>query len=53
MCFEDAVTLKAYNSATTNFIYFHNASGTWRFSTTNGGGFNYVERVCLEVEQER
>ena len=48
---EDAVTMKAYNSATRHYVFWNNTSKQWAFDRTNAKGFNYVERVCAEVEK--
>ena len=46
---EAAVTMKAYNGAISHYCGWDNATRTWKFSRTNGT-FNYVDRVCQEVE---
>lgn len=46
---EAAVTMKAYNGAVRHYCGWDNATRTWKFSRTNGD-FNYVDRVCQEVE---
>lgn len=47
---EDAVTIKQYNSATRHYAYWDSTGGAWGFVRTNSSGFNYVARVCTEVE---
>ena len=47
---EDAVTIKAYNSAGTHYCFWSEISAGWRFNNTNAGGVDYVARVCREVE---
>lgn len=47
---EDAVTMKAYNSASRHYVGWDSNSSAWVFIRTNTQGFNYVERVCAEVQ---
>lgn len=47
---EHAVTMKAYNSATAHYCSWGGNAAGWVFNNTNGGGFDYVDRVCSEVE---
>jgi hypothetical protein len=49
---EDAVTMKAYNSATVHYCFWGGISQGWRFNNTNGFNFDYVSRVCSEVGQQ-
>jgi hypothetical protein len=46
---EAAVAIKAYNGAVRHYCGWNNANKNWEFFRTNGM-FNYVERVCQEVE---
>lgn len=46
---EAAVTIKAYNGAARHYVGWNNAKKKWEFFRTNGK-FNYVDRVCQEVE---
>jgi hypothetical protein len=47
---EDAVTMKIYNSASRHYVGWNTGQG-WVFVRTNPRGFNYVARVCAEVER--
>ncbi len=47
---EDAVTIKAYNSAGTHYCFWSRINAGWMFNNTNTGGVDYVARVCREVE---
>jgi hypothetical protein len=46
---EAAATIKAYNGAGRHYVGWDNAAGAWKFVRSNGN-FNYVDRVCQEVE---
>jgi hypothetical protein len=48
---EDAVTIKAYNSASRHYVYWDSTNRAWGFVRTNVRNFNYVARVCAEVER--
>jgi hypothetical protein len=51
---EHAVAIKRYNGASGpgngEYIEWVDELNLWRFNRVNSLGFNYVERVCLEVE---
>lgn len=48
---EHAVALKRYNGASGgNFCAWDNANSQWKFNETNNLGFNYVARICNEVQ---
>jgi len=47
---EHAVTIKAYNSATAHYCSWGGNVTGWSFNNTNGGNFDYVDRVCRQVE---
>lgn len=48
---EHAVALKRYNGASGgNFCAWDNANHCWKFNETNSLGFNYVSRICYEVQ---
>jgi len=49
---EDAVAIKAYNSANPHYCSWGGNAAGWRFNNTNGSGFDYVDRVCQEVEND-
>ena len=46
---EAAVSMKAYNGAKRHYCAWDNVTKTWKFVPTNGK-FNYVDRVCQEIE---
>ena len=47
---EDAVTIKAYNSADAHYCYWGGVSAGWRFNNTNARGTDYVAEVCKQVD---
>lgn len=49
---EHAVTIKAYNSATAHYCSWGGNTTGWQFNNTNGGNFDYVARVCGQVETD-
>ena len=49
--YRDAVWIKQYNSASTNFIAWIVPAGSvpfWQVNNTNGQGVDYVARVCSQ-----
>ena len=49
---EDAVTIKAYNGAAAHYCSWGGNAAGWGFNNTNNLGFDYVDRVCQEVEND-
>jgi hypothetical protein len=45
---EDAETIRLYNGG--HYLTWDRSAHVWKFMTTNKYGFNYVDRVCQEVE---
>jgi hypothetical protein len=45
---EDAETIRLYNGG--HYITWDRSAHAWKFMATNKYGFNYVDRVCKEVE---
>jgi hypothetical protein len=50
---EDAVTMKIYNSAPRHYVSWSNeriVAQRWVFNRVNRRNFNYIARVCAEIE---
>lgn len=45
---EDADNIRLYNGG--HYIQWDHAATQWTFDRTNKFGFNYVDRVCTEVQ---
>lgn len=45
---EDAENIRLYNGG--HYVLWDRAAKQWSFSKTNKFGFNYVDRVCQEIE---